>query len=58
MFPTIMPRLMALALKIEAIRGKNCEKNLNNEKNTAIIWVVMQDARIVLHSNRGKILCK
>jgi hypothetical protein len=35
----------------EAIRCENCaKKNLDKEKITAIIWVVMQDARIVLLS--------
>ena len=34
----------------------NGEKNLNKEKITTMIWVVMQDARIVLLSKMCKIL--
>ncbi len=40
----------------EAIRSENhAEKTLLRRTNAAIIWVVMQDARIVLLSKKRKI---
>jgi hypothetical protein len=57
MFPTIMPWPMTLAPMNKAIRRENCVKNtLIREKITAMIWVVMQDARIELLSKKHKIL--
>jgi hypothetical protein len=54
MFPAKMPWPMTLAPTNEAIRCENCaEKNLNKEKNTAMI-LVMQDARIVLLSKKAQ----
>jgi hypothetical protein len=51
MFPAIMPWLMTLSPTSEAIRRENCaEKNLDKEKNTPLIWMVVQDARTVLLS--------
>jgi hypothetical protein len=51
MFPAIMPWPMTLTPANEAIGHENQkEKNLNDEKNTAMIWVFMQDVRIVLLS--------
>jgi hypothetical protein len=59
MFPAIiiMPYNMTLAPTNEAIRGEtHTEKLLAREKNTVIIWVVIKDERIVLLSNKQKIL--
>jgi hypothetical protein len=56
MFPAIMPWPMTLAPTNEAIRHENHAKKLLRKKNTAMIWVVMQDARIVLISKQRKIL--
>jgi hypothetical protein len=57
MFPTIMPWPMTLAPTNEAIRHDNhAEKTLIRKKIIAMIWVVMQDARIVLLSKKCKIL--
>jgi hypothetical protein len=48
---------MTLVSTNEAIRRENCaEKNLNKEKKTAMILVVIQDLRIVLLSKKCKIL--
>jgi hypothetical protein len=48
MFPTIMPWLMTLAPRNEAIRCENHTKKLRKEKVTVMIWVVIKDVRIVL----------
>jgi hypothetical protein len=56
MFPAIMPWPMTLTPINEAIRCENCaKKTLIREKITAMIGVVIQDARIVLLSKKHKI---
>jgi hypothetical protein len=58
MFPAIMPWLMILAPTNEAVRCENhAEKNLYKEKKITItIREAMKDVRIVLLSNKRKIL--
>jgi hypothetical protein len=52
-----MPWLMTLAPTNEAFRRENhAKKTLIRNLNTAKIWVVMQDAGIVLLSKKHKIL--
>jgi hypothetical protein len=52
-----MPWPMTLAPTNEAIRHENHAKiTLIRKKNTAMIWVIMQDARKVLLSKMHKIL--
>ncbi len=49
MLPAMMPWPMTLPPTDKAIRRENCaEKTLIRKKITEMIWVVMQDARIVL----------
>jgi hypothetical protein len=57
MLPTIMPWPMTLAPMNEAIRRENYAKNnFIQKKLTVAIWEVIEDARIVLLSKKGKIL--
>ena len=57
MFPTAIPWPMTLAPTNEAVRHKNhAEKTLIWKKLTVIIQEVMKDVRIVLLSNKRKIM--
>jgi hypothetical protein len=58
MFPAIMPWPMTLAPTNEAVRREShVEKNLDTKKiYTVTIRDVMKDVRIVLLSNKHKIL--
>ncbi len=58
MFPAIMLWPMTLTHTNEAIRRENHAKKLDTEKITVMIWEVIEDVRIVLVSNKCKILVR